>query len=102
MIRHIVLIKVKKETPQEKIDDVFDILGALKDRIPGILDFSAGVNNSPEGIARGYTHVFMMDFVDSAARDAYLPHPEHKAIQPPLMDILAEDEYKVLVIDFEV
>ncbi|MDC7227744.1 MAG: Dabb family protein [Spirochaetales bacterium] len=43
----------------------------------------------------------MMDFSDSAARDAYLPHPEHQAVQPPLMDILADDEDKILVIDFE-
>ena len=102
MIRHLVLIKVKEQASQEEINGVFDILGELKNRIPGILRFNAGANNSPEGLAKGYTHVFIMDFSDSAARDAYLPHPEHKAVQGPLMEILADEEDTVLVFDFEV
>ena len=101
MIRHIVLIKVADGVPKEDIDLVFDILGNLKKLIPGIISFDAGENCSVEGLARGYTHVFMMDFVDSNARDVYLPHPEHQAVQEPLFKILADDEDNVLVMDFE-
>ncbi len=28
---------------------------------------------------QGFTHVYVMTFESSAARDAYLPHPAHKA-----------------------
>jgi hypothetical protein len=58
----------------------------------------AGPNNSPEGLAQGYTHAFIMTFADAAARDAYLPHADHKAFTDkalPLVDSVA-------VIDFEV
>ena len=35
------------------------------------------MNNSPEGKNLGFTHVYMLTFEDAAARDAYLPHPDH-------------------------
>ena len=35
------------------------------------------MNNSPEGKDLGFTHVHLMTFESAAARDAYLPHPEH-------------------------
>ena len=34
--------------------------------------------NSPEGKNLGFTHVYLLTFESVAARDAYLPHPEHK------------------------
>ena len=101
MLRHIVLIKVAEGVTPAEVDGVFEILAALKTKIPGIISFDAGINCSTESLNKGYTHVFMMDFTDVAARDAYLPHPEHQAIQSPLMEILADDEDKVLVMDFE-
>ena len=49
------------------------------ERIPGILSMEHGVNNSPEKLNQGFTHVFQVTFTNAAARDAYLPHPAHKA-----------------------
>jgi NAD(P)-dependent dehydrogenase (short-subunit alcohol dehydrogenase family) len=37
-----------------------------------------GVNNSPENLHKGFTHVYLITFENADARDAYLPHPEHK------------------------
>jgi hypothetical protein len=37
------------------------------------------VNNSPEKLNQGFTHVYQVTFTSAAARDAYLPHPAHKA-----------------------
>ena len=37
-------------------------------------------------------------FADEAARDAYLPHPDHKALGQGLLRPIAED---VLVFDYE-
>ncbi len=102
MIRHIVLIKCKPEVSQEEIDQVFTALAALKESIPGILAFEIGENNSPEGINRGYTHAFTMDFVDEQARDAYLPHLEHEKVKIRVDQILAEGNDGVLVVDFSI
>jgi stress responsive alpha/beta barrel protein len=68
----------------------------LKSRIPQILDFEWGTNVSPENHAQGFTHCFFLTFRDSAARDAYLPHPAHKEFGARLGPILD----KVLVVDY--
>jgi hypothetical protein len=57
---------------------VTDAFRDLKKKIPGIVSFERGVNNSPEGKNLGFTHVYLLTFEDANARDAYLPHAEHK------------------------
>ena len=78
-VRHVVVFRFKPDASAEKIRQVTDALVALKDKIPGILAMEHGVNNSPEKLNQGFTHVFQVTFVNAAARDAYLPHPAHKA-----------------------
>jgi hypothetical protein len=95
-------MKCKPEATKEQIEQVFAAIAALKGSIPGILAFEAGENNSPEGINRGYTHAFTMDFVDEQARDTYLPHPEHEKVKVQIGQILAEISDSVLVVDFPV
>ena len=99
--RHIVLVKVKPGTPDAQVTEALDALAALKDVIPGLLSFSAGPNTSPEGRTLGFTHGFVMDFEDAAARDAYLPHPKHQEAAAHLRAI-REPENGVLVFDYEV
>jgi hypothetical protein len=53
--------------------------------VPGILDYSWGANNSPEGLSQGFTHAFVMTFRDVAARDAYLPHPAHEKVKQQIL-----------------
>ena len=77
-VRHIVVFKYKAGTTDEQIKQVTDAFRALRKTIPGITAFEDGVNNSPEKKNLGFTHVYQLSFVDLAARDAYLPHPEHK------------------------
>ena len=102
MIRHIVLMKCKPEASKGEIDNVFAALAALKDTIPGILAFEGGENNSPEGINRGYTHGFTMDFADEQTRETYLPHPEHEKVKTKIRKILDRSPDNVLVIDFPI
>lgn len=99
MIRHIVIFKYHDDAAPEKVKAISDAFWALKDRIAGIIGFEAGVNNSPENLNRGLTHVFQLTFVDAAARDAYLPHPEHKAFGEILRGAGILEE--VFVIDYE-
>ena len=53
-------------------------------------------------IARGYTHGFTMDFADTAARDAYLVHPDHISAGGRLCACAEGGRDGVLVVDLEV
>ncbi|MAU06345.1 MAG: stress protein, partial [Deltaproteobacteria bacterium] len=57
--------------------------------------FSGGPYTSDEGLNQGYTHGFIMTFIDVEARNHYLPHPEHQhvktAILPAVGDVIAFD-----------
>ena len=77
-VRHIVVFKFKKTATPEQITQLTRAFRELRGRIPGITAFEDGVNNSPEGKDLGFTHVYQLTFESVAARDAYLPHPEHK------------------------
>ena len=78
-VRHAVVFKFKPGATDAQIAELTRAFGALKDQIPGILAFEHGVNHSPENMNQGFTHVYVMTFESAAARDAYLPHPAHKA-----------------------
>ncbi|MFD3002915.1 Dabb family protein [Pontibacter toksunensis] len=77
-MKHIVVFKYKPSATPAQIEQVTQAFGELQDKIPGIVAFEHGVNDSPEGKNLGFTHVYQMTFEDAAARDTYLPHPEHK------------------------
>jgi hypothetical protein len=97
-VRHVVIFKYKPGTTPEQIRQVTDAFRDLRKKIPGITGFEDGVNNSPEGKNLGFTHVYMMTFEDAKARDAYLPHPEHKKFGQLLgqLGVVAD----VFVVDF--
>lgn len=78
-IRHIVLMKLRRETDQATVDAIDACLADLPREIEGITGYAFGVNGSPEGLGFGFDHGFTMDFANAAARDRYLPHPAHEA-----------------------
>ena len=78
MVRHIVVFKYKSSATEADIKQLTDAFRDLQKTIPGIISFETGVNNSPENLNKGFTHVYLLTFENVAARDAYLPHPEHK------------------------
>lgn len=77
-VRHVVVFKFKPHATPAQIDALTRAFAALKDSIPGIAAFEHGVNNSPERMNMGFTHVYLMTFTNAAARDAYLVHPAHQ------------------------
>ncbi len=97
MLKHIVLFKFKADVEPTAIDQVNQAFGRLTEDIPGVLDICMGTDNSPEKIARGYTHGYILTMEDANARDRYLNDPVHKAFQR-LVDPLLEE---VLVFDFD-
>ena len=96
MVRHIVLFRFKEGITQEKIDECFSALQDMMGRIPGILEFEHGPNNSPEGLNEGFTHGFIMTFDSPKSRDAYLPHPIHEECKELVVPCLE----RVVVFDF--
>jgi len=95
-VRHVVLFKFKDTATPEQIKAVEEAFRALPKKIPAILDFEWGTNMSPEKLDQGFTHCFFLTFKTPADRDAYLPHPDHKAFGKLLRPILD----KVLVVDY--
>ncbi len=98
MIEHIVLLKLKANVTENQTQELLDGLNKLKEVIPGMLDVSGGYNNSPEGKSDEFTYGFIVRFSDVAARDGYLPHPEHQELARNLVRPIADD---VLVFDYE-
>ena len=95
-VRHVVLFKFKDSAKPEDVKKIEDAFRALPEKIPQIESFEWGTNASPEGLAQGFTHCFLLTFKDAKARDAYLPHPAHKAFGKLLGPYLD----KVLVVDY--
>ena len=96
-IKHVGLLRFKEGTSQDEIERIFSELMDISENIPGIEDYVSGPNNSPEGKSDGYSHGFIMTFADVTARDAYLPHPEHKRFQAEALPHVES----VIVFDFE-
>jgi hypothetical protein len=96
--KHIALFQFKEGTSEEQLNQLFDAILELSETVPGIEDYVAGINNSPEGRSRNFTHGFVMTFQDAAARDAYLGHPEHARVKELIHAIAADG----VVFDFEV
>jgi len=96
VLRHVVLFEFKEGTSPEKVAEIERAFAALPKKIPAIIDFEWGTNNSSEGLDRGLTHCFLVTFEDEAGRDAYLPHPAHKEFVKLLRPHLEE----VVVVDY--
>ena len=95
-LRHVVLFKFKSDATKEQIDEIVAGFQALPKKIEGITAFEWGTDNSPEGLADGFTHCFVVTFDNTKSRDAYLPHQAHKDFVAILLPRLE----KVLVVDY--
>ncbi len=96
VLRHVVLFKFKETSTAADIKKVEDAFRQLPEKIKEIKGLEWGTNNSPEGLAQGFTHCFFLTFASEADRAAYLPHPAHKAFG----SVLGPHLDKVLVVDY--
>lgn len=97
MITHLVLLKPNDTATPEQLDRLGAGGHALAKTIDGITSTKFGRDTSPAKADQGYTHALVVEFTDAAARDAYLPHPDHLAYSDTLMPLVSG----VLVIDIE-
>ena len=96
MLRHIVMFKFKEASSKDDIQKVVDRFRSLKVSIPQVASFEYGTDNSPEGLANGFTHCFLVTFKSEADREIYLPHPKHKEF----IELLKPHLDKVQVVDY--
>lgn len=96
VLRHAVFFSFKPETNEEDLNRIVESFRQLPGKIEEIIDFSWGVNNSPEEHDNGFTHCFLLTFKDEAGRAAYLPHPAHKEFG----SVLGGHNDQVFVIDY--
>ncbi len=96
MLRHLVMFKFKDDSSAADIAKVVDAFRGLKSKIPEVAAFEYGVDNSPEGLANGFTHCFLITFKSEDDRAVYLPHPAHKAF----VEVLKPHLDKVQVLDY--
>ncbi|MEP9375395.1 Dabb family protein [Aquabacter sp. CN5-332] len=100
MIRHVVFVRFRKDVPPQEIEAILRQLQDLCAVLPGMTHFAGGPNVNPEGLDQGFTHAFSCDFVDAAARDAYLVHPAHRAAGARLVAATDGGREGLAVIDF--
>jgi len=95
LLRHTVFFKFKEGTTPAQIKKVEDAFSALPSKIEQIKGYEWGLNNSPEGLDKGFTHAFFLTFESEDDRAIYLPHPDHKAfgavLTPHLEDVFVVD-----------
>ncbi len=95
-LRHVVLFKFKADVTKEQIAEVEREFALLPKKIDVIDAYEWGTNNSPEMLAQGYTHCFLVTFRDEKGREEYLPHPEHKKF----VDMALPRIESALVVDY--
>ena len=78
VLRHVVLFKYKPEVTPQQLDEINLAFQNLKNEIPTVQDFERGVNNSPEGLNKDFTHGYLLTFASESDRDVYLKHPAHQ------------------------
>jgi hypothetical protein len=95
VLRHVVLFNFIDSATEADIKEIEDAFSALPSKIPEIIDFEWGLNNSPENLDKGFTHCYFITFANEEGRDIYLPHPDHVAfteiVGPHLEDVLVVD-----------
>jgi hypothetical protein len=80
----------------DDIDAVRDAFLRIPHQIRGVSRVEWGVNDSPEALSAGFTHCVLMTFENERARQRYLPHPAHRALQARLRPVLQQ----IMVLDF--
>ena len=96
MIIHLALFKFKPEISKEGVSTAMDEVRMLKNKIPQIIEISAGENFSK--YSKGFTHAIVVKFSTKKDIDAYRAHPDHK----PIADKLDKIEADSIGIDIEV
>ena len=73
MIRHIVIVKWRRDTTEGEIVEAFKAARVLLDDIDAVERVTIGRNRAE--VDHGFTHVLIVDMADGDALRSYLDHP---------------------------
>lgn len=97
MIRHVVLLTLKRDAPAEAADTIVAALKGLVGSVASIRDYQAGVDM---GISPGNATVAATaTFDDLAGYLEYRDHPAHRAVIEQVIDPVRESR---VAIQFEI
>ncbi|GMK44685.1 hypothetical protein PghCCS26_18130 [Paenibacillus glycanilyticus] len=97
MYEHLVIFKFNMNITPAKHQELLDQLLGFKERIPGILDISAGLNVTEETEnVHGYTLGLRVTFDSLESLRSYGPHPVHQEFVKSLDGVLEN----VVVVDY--
>lgn len=97
MYEHLVVFKFNTGITPPKQQELLSQLHRFQDRIPGILDISAGINVTEEKEnAHGYTLGLRVTFDSLESLRSYGPHPVHQEFVKSLDGLLEN----VIVVDY--
>lgn len=99
MYEHLIIFKFQSDVTSAEKSELTHQLLEFKDKIPGIIDLSAGVNTTEETQhIHGYTIGMRVTFESLQASRDYLKHPVHQ-------DFLATNEgiiENIIVVDYSI
>ncbi len=101
MIRHCVLLRFAAEVSNSDKDAIYQRLASLQGVVPGFERIVCGVNSSVERLSQGFDDGFVIEFVDTSARDTYLAHPDHQRAGAALAAMLDGGHEGLVVFDLD-
>ncbi|RCK49097.1 Dabb family protein [Thalassospira profundimaris] len=102
MLRHIVLLQVADHIPADQVDAIIDQLAKTAMSLPGTKAFCGGKKKIGSGLSQGFTHGYNIDFVDEAARDAYLAELDGDRVGSRLSEITVGGLGGILVMNIDI
>lgn len=89
MIEHIVIFKIKPNTPQNRITAMTDALNGLMNQIPQLMDMHAGINFSPR--SKDFGVMLVSRFKHKEDLRIYMDHPAHRKVIDDYIHPIRED-----------
>lgn len=97
MLRHVVMFKFKEENKAANVAKTQEMLEALPAKIPYILHSETHVNQNPTA-EDNYDLILISDFENAETLNAYIVHPDHKAVgafMRPVRETRASVDFKI-------
>lgn len=96
ILRHVVGFKFKDNISQEKMNEALLNFANLKNEIPEISRLEWGLNNSTEGLSKGFDYCFTLTFNNYHAREIYVFHEAHLVVEEKIVPLLDD----VFIMDY--
>lgn|SRR5487761_872778 len=95
MIRHVVLMRFRADSPPAALAAAVEGLASLSQQIPEVLAMSPGLNLGLT--ADGCDLAIVVDFASPADYLAYANHPEHHRVVRELIDPWVVDRHRAQI-----